>query len=57
VPSFDPLENTSYSPLAAVLAALGLAGYALVALGVGSAQLAKVRAAAFRPHEQAADAG
>jgi hypothetical protein len=33
VPSFDPLEGTSYSPLAAVLAALALATYALVALG------------------------
>jgi hypothetical protein len=36
VPSLTPLPGTEYSPIAAVLAALGLAGYALVALGEGS---------------------
>jgi hypothetical protein len=53
VPSLDPLEGTSYSPLAAILAALAVAGYALVALG--SAQLAKLRPSAFRPDEESAD--
>jgi hypothetical protein len=33
VPSFDPLEGTSYSPVAAVLAALAVGAYVLVALG------------------------
>jgi hypothetical protein len=53
VPSFEPLEGTSYSPLAAVLAALAIAAYALVALK--SDQLAKLRPAAFRPDEKGAE--
>jgi hypothetical protein len=53
VPSFDPLEGTSYSPLAAVLAALGLIGYAVVALG--SDKLAKLRPAALRPDKKSAE--
>jgi hypothetical protein len=57
VPSLDPLPGTSYSPLAAVLATLAIAGYAMVAMGVRSAQLMKARPAAFRPHENAPDAG
>jgi hypothetical protein len=55
VPSFDPLEGSSYSPLAAVLAALGLIGYALVALG--SDQLAKLRPAALRPDKKGTQPG
>jgi hypothetical protein len=50
VPSFEPLEGSAYSPLAAVLATLGLVGYALVALG--SDQLAKLRPTALRPDEK-----
>ena len=34
-PSLTPLPGTSYSPIAAILAALGLLGYGLVALGGG----------------------
>jgi hypothetical protein len=34
VPALDPLEGTSYSPLAAILAALAIVAYALVALGI-----------------------
>lgn len=33
VPAFDPLPGTSYSALAAILAGLAVAGYALVAFG------------------------
>jgi hypothetical protein len=55
VPSFDPLEGTSYSPLAAVLAALALATYALVALG--SEKLTKLWPSALRPDEKPADPG
>ncbi|HEY7255343.1 MAG TPA: hypothetical protein VH476_01555 [Solirubrobacterales bacterium] len=33
VPAFTPLPGTSYSPIAAILAALGLLGYAYVAIG------------------------
>jgi hypothetical protein len=50
VPSFDPLCGTSYSPLAGVLAALGLIGYALIALG--SDKLAKLRPASSRPDKK-----
>jgi hypothetical protein len=35
VPALDPFRRTSYSPLAAVLAALALAGFAVVAFGPG----------------------
>lgn len=55
VPSFEPLEGTSYSPLAAVLAALALATYALVALG--SEKLTKLWPSALRPDEKPADPG
>jgi hypothetical protein len=34
-PSLTPLRGTSYSPIAAALAAIGLAGYGLVAFGRG----------------------
>ena len=34
-PSLTPLPGTAYSPIAAILAAIGLLGYGLVALGGG----------------------
>ena len=51
VPALDPLEGTSYSPLAAILAALALAGYA-VGGARAQTQLAKLRPASLRPDEE-----
>jgi hypothetical protein len=56
VPSLDPPEHSSYEALPAILAGLAILAYVLIALGIGSAQLTKARAAAFRPHEEPADA-
>lgn len=43
IPSLDPLPGTAYSPLAAVLAALAIAAYVLVAFGAAWRPLSALR--------------